>query len=420
MNVRWTDALTMIVALTAASAAMEVPPPGSVYREYRLGNRGDRDWRVTDPEATHEGAKKFLPNPQLKLEIGDLREAVRAEVVIARWGGHPGTSKKRFRVNGHAWIDVPELTTVPQPLRPECVMYQDNPVVPVPLEHLREEENILEGTCSDQICYGFGWGQWGWDAIVVRIYYKPSKPHVKGRVTAPRPGAILGEDPELAVTVENPNRVARVDFLAYYEGHDEDGDGIFRDWHHAYQFNRRSPPADGLPDISGHAGTVREAPYRIRWDTRRVPDQSGIQVLARIQDSGGVWYVTEPVGDLTLSRAHSLVRFYKPSQVPERFWVRARRSMSSVVVIPGGEPLERAVEATVHLRTWNGAREIFTLNGFSAPIGGGDHVYADTVVQVPGGVLRVGENRFEFRSDTDHHGPEILWPGPSLTVRYRK
>ncbi len=409
------------VCLAAAAAGMDVPPPGSVYREYRLANRGDRDWRVTDPDARHAGAKKFLPNPQLKLEISDLKDAVKAEVVIARWGGHPGTSKKRFRVNGNAWIDIPELATVPSPLRPECVMYQDNPVVPVPLAHLRQGENVFEGTCSDQVCYSFGWGQWGWDAIILRVYHNSAaKPHPTGRVTAPARGAKLDENPQLAAEVRSAAGVARVDFLAYYEGHDEDGDGVYRDWHHAYQFNRRLPPRDGDPEISGHAGTARSAPYRVEWNTRWVPDQAGIQILARIQDQNGVWYVTEPVRDLTLARAKHQVRFYKPSQVPENYWVRANRSASSVVVIPGSEPLDRAVEAAAHLRTWNGARDNFSLNAFSAPIGGGDHVFADSAVMIPVEALKRGDNLFKFHSATEHHGPEILWPGPSLTVRYRK
>ena len=405
--------------LAAGAAAMDTPQPGSIYREYRIANRGDT-WRVTDPAARHEGSKQYLPNPKLKLEITDLQGAARAEAVIARWGGHPGTSKKRLRVNGRPWIDIPEIATVTGPLRPECVMYQDNPVVPVPLEDLREGENIFEGTCSDQICYGFGWGQWGWDAVIVRVYYSDAKPHPTGRITGPTRGATIEDNPKLAAVAEGAAGIARVDFLAYYEGHDEDGDGVFRDWHHAYQFNRRSPDGGQYPEISGHAGTARAAPFEVEWNTRWVADQTGIQIVARIQDKAGVWFVTEPVRDLALSRTKYAVRFYKPSGVPERYWVRAKRSASSVVAIPETEPLDRAIQAVVHLRTWNGESENFSVNGSAAPIGGGNHVFADTSPGVAVDALNKGENKMDFRSETAHHGVEVCWPGPSLTVRYVK
>lgn len=412
--------LTLWLAVSGCAVALASPPPGSIYREYSIGNLGDRDWRVTDPEARHEGARKFLPNPVLRLEIGDLDQAIRAEAVLVRWGGHPGTSRKRFRINGGPWIAIPEPGTVAAPLRPECVMYQDNPVAALPLEYLKPGVNTIEGSCSGQICHDFGWGQWGWDAILIRVFYAPSKPHPSGRITHPRSGFRLEENPELAAVARGPRPITRVDFLAWYEGHDENGDGIFLDRHHAYQFNRRSPPPLGKPEISGHAGTAIQAPFRTRWDTRWVPDQEGIQILARIQDASGMWYVTEPVKRLSLSRSGFEVRFYKPAHVPESFWVRAGRKASSTVLIPASEPFGRAVDAAVHLRTWNGAGEHFRLNGHVRPIGGGDHIFAETIVLADPASLKEGENRFEFWSDTDHHGPEILWPGPSLIVRYRK
>lgn len=54
------------------------PQPGDVYREYTSDHGGGRDWRVTDPRATAEGAGEFLPNPKLRVEIDDLEHAIRA------------------------------------------------------------------------------------------------------------------------------------------------------------------------------------------------------------------------------------------------------------------------------------------------------------------------------------------------------
>ena len=146
------------------------PKPGDVYREYTTRLSVKDNWRVTDPDAAHPGAAKFLPNPVLNLDISDLGGAVRAEVLIDRWGGHAGTSGKRIRFNGNEWLPLPELETIPEGELPECYMYQDNPIIEIPLEHLKEGFNTFEGTCGDQVCFSFNWGQWGWYSLVVRVY----------------------------------------------------------------------------------------------------------------------------------------------------------------------------------------------------------------------------------------------------------
>ena len=64
--------------------------------------------RVTDPDARHEGAAEFRPNPVNTVAIDDLDRAVGAEVVLEQWGGHAGTSDKRLRLNGNDWIAIPE------------------------------------------------------------------------------------------------------------------------------------------------------------------------------------------------------------------------------------------------------------------------------------------------------------------------
>jgi hypothetical protein len=101
-------------ALGAKGPAVLGPKPGDVYREYAIHNGGNFDWRVTDPRAKHEGAKTFLPNPVLTINVRDLKGAIRAEAVLDRWGGHAGTKDKLIRLNDNEWITLPELTTTPK------------------------------------------------------------------------------------------------------------------------------------------------------------------------------------------------------------------------------------------------------------------------------------------------------------------
>jgi hypothetical protein len=78
-----------------------------------------------------------------------------------------------------------------------------------------------------------------------------------------------------------------VDVLAYYDGDDSDGDGIYAEYHHDYHRGKYDAVA-----IRNHVGTDDSSPYQVTWDNFWVPDQSGIKLLARIKGDNGVWYVT--------------------------------------------------------------------------------------------------------------------------------
>ena len=162
--------------------------------------------------------------------------------------------------------------------------------VDVPLSHLQQGSNSFTGTNEGQFgSYGFGWGQFGWYAIIVRVYYDPAtKTHVTGSITSPANGATIGENPTLAVSVSGS--ASQVDVLAYYDGDDTDGDGVYKEYHHDYHRGK----SDGVA-IKNHVGTDFSSPYSVTWDNSWVPDQSGIKVLARIKGSNGVWYVTPEV-----------------------------------------------------------------------------------------------------------------------------
>jgi hypothetical protein len=402
--------LASLVVLSAATAGSMLRP-GVIYREYRQVMRGD-DWRVTHPGAAvrYPQAKESLPNPTLHFMIGDLAGAISAEAVIGFWGGHYRTSDKKVQFNGRDWLGLPELTTTPDGVLPSSYLQQWNPVIQIPLCHLKEGDNSLEGACGDQTD-GFGWGQWGWYGIIVRVSYSGSKAHRTGAISSPSPGSRLTENPVIAVSAAGEAGVERVELFGRYEGPDENGDGVYQEWHYNYHY-------DVLGD---HIGTSVSAPYQVTWRTRWVPDQrdGGISLIARIQDAAGLWYVTEPVTGLSLDRPTSSVKLYRASEVPELFWVRAGQSKSCRAKVPKRDDLGKVLEASLHIRTWNGSEERVQLNSWSDSIAGADHNYAYTIRQVPGSALE-HDNVLSFHSETEHHGVEVLWPGPSLIVRYSK
>lgn len=416
--------VTVIAGPSAANAQVR-PSPGDLYREYACHNGGNRDWRVTDEDAVikFERAKDHLPNSRLSFTVKDLKHAVRAEALLDRWGGHRGTINKRIRFNDHAWITVPEIEAIPKNIRPEMLMFQDNPVVEVPLEHLIEGENVFDADCDE--AGGFGWGQWGLYSLVLRVYYdrdaKGKDFEIRGEITSPSPGQVIEGDPIITVSANAAMGVARVDVLASYDGFDEDGDGIFDGWHESrFQLVRGE-----ANEIRDHVGTIWKKPYQCVWNTHWVPDQkrAGVSLIARIQDSRGYWSVTKAVSGLSLERDDVSVRLYRARDVPEDFAVRVDETKECFFDIPKSHRISQATEAVLHLRTWHGwdgHHEPLQINDHQMSVDGKNHFYDYDMLPFPPAALRNGENRFSIHSKTEHHMLEVLWPGPAVVVRIPK
>jgi|WetSurMetagenome_2_1015567.scaffolds.fasta_scaffold726530_1 hypothetical protein len=148
-------ALGLLLGLTAALPTWAGPEPGDIFREYTHNERTlavegaevpfdeatvrDRAARGTEiPPITavkgeetpfgeeSERVPPAAPGDSFSIEmgvhgkpvpthvdIGDLEGAVRAEMAVAYWGGHSGTSAERFRVNGGPWILFPQPKDTP-------------------------------------------------------------------------------------------------------------------------------------------------------------------------------------------------------------------------------------------------------------------------------------------------------------------
>ena len=64
--------------------------------------------------------------------------------------------------------------------------------------------------------------------------------------------------------------------------------------------------------------------------------------------------------------------------------------------------------------------DYFTVNGRPVPVAGaGNHDVLYSRRELDPRLLERGTNRIKLRSDTEHHGIEVLMPGPALMVRRR-
>ena len=396
-------------------AQLSGPRPGDIYREFILNLKSGDNWRVTDPDAGASGAQDFLPNPVMTIQISDLEGALRAEALMDIWGGHTGTTGKRFRFNGNDWIDLPDHPTIAE--SPECYNSEFNYITEIPLAHLKEGANEFEGTSGGQTCFNFNWGQWGWYVMLVRIYYGPEKPHPTGSISSHPSGSDIVEPDTILVEAQGAAGIKRVDLLGRYRGYDENGDGIYMDWHRNYHAHI----------LEEHIGSATHAPYEIIWDNQWVPDQDtgSVSFMARILDSNNVWFVSEVVDSISLIRPEGVsVKMFTAENVPKKFWVRAGEKKSCDIYI---QELTEATNARIIHRTWNGQdggagsgdidKPLF-VNDWQGKVHGANHNYALSMTKVAVGSLNVGRNEVAYKSTTVHHGIEILWPGPALLVRY--
>ena len=148
-----------------------------------------------------------------------------------------------------------------------------------------------------------------------------------------------------------------------------------------------------------------------------------IRAIVHFNDPANLIYVTPPLGGLaTQKRDGASVRVVAPKDLPTRFWSRANRLKTCNIDLDmDPTKIERA---ELHVAVWDGGagtvQNYFTLNGRPLTVAGSgkhDTIYSRVPLQLSW--LVRGENRIGLLSDTEHHGIEVLLPGPAIVVRSR-
>ena len=108
--------------------------------------------------------------------------------------------------------------------------------------------------------------------------------------------------------------------------------------------------------------------------------------------------------------------------LPVPFWSRAKRSRTCTVALDADPARIERVE--LHVVVWDGGagtvNDYFTFNGRPVPVAGaGNHDVLYSRHKLDPRLLERGTNRVGLCSDTEHHGIEVLMPGPALMVRRR-
>ena len=347
----------------------------------------------------------------------DLFQITGAELYTELWGGHPGTANKRFTINGRSTYQTPRVGTEDG----HCTF--SYPVTKLATTDLVNGRNAIQWTIEKGTTF---WGHAMVDQACLRVALTNDHPRLTEAGLAGFSATLLArpfetasnEGINLALHSDHAmkSRIESITFQGWYFGYDDNGDLRQRDWH-GFTIDR---------EPIAYLGSADNGATAINWDTRLLPAQKGVaaRALVRFKDMPGLVYVTPAVTDLVIpDREQASVHLYESFDAPVPFWSRANNKKTCTIVLdvdPAG-----IEEAELYLTSWTGGpgevMNYFTINGVHYPVAEGhDHTRQFNRMPIDPKILKRGANFVELLSDTEHHGIEILHPGPALMIRARR
>ncbi|TFG72484.1 MAG: hypothetical protein E4H27_02535 [Anaerolineales bacterium] len=340
-----------------------------------------------------------------------LIEAV--ELYAEIWGGHPGTVDKRLTINGRSTYPLPEVGTAAG----HCTY--SYPSIPFKLTDIVNGYNAIQFACD--MGTGF-WGHYIVDNAALDMVLKRGHPDLEAARLADFTATVAwehlsdqAEAVNLALVCPDAyhDKISHVDFVGYYSGYDENGNGTGCDWH---GFTKNRAPA-------AHIGTAAHPPFSTSWDTTMLTAQNDIAVRAVVhfRDVPDLVYKTPAsIGWKIPQRKRNLVTYHLAANQPQPFWSRDGNLRECTVILDDAP--DDIEQAELHVLIWDGGagttKKPLTLNGHDLPVassGAHDVLYRKITIQPR--QLQGGMNTISLLSDTEHHGIEILLPGPCLVLR---
>ncbi len=375
---------------------------------------GNTRFRVNAPEVVIDPtfAKRRETTSSGMLQIlmkEDLRLLAGAELYCELWGGHPGTANRRVTLNGRSTYPIPAPGGDKQ-----CTHLY--PTIPLKVTDLVSGHNALQFACDQGASF---WGHFIVDNACLRARLRNDHPDLKKAgldgFQAKVKATAADEKIELSLDVAKDfsPAIAAVDFQGYYSGYDDNGAGQAASWH---GFTKQRQPA-------AYIGRATQAPFAIAWDLSMLPAQKDMAVRAVVhfKDQPSLVYASPATRGLSIpKRRDAEVGLYVSKDLPEPFWSRAGKKKTCTIRLDI-EPTQ-IERAELHVVTWDGGagqvKNYFTLNGHALPVAGnGKHDVLYSRLKLDPKRLRKGDNTIELLSDTEHHGIEVLMPGPALTIR---
>lgn len=378
-----------------------------------------RQLRVNAPEVSVHERFAVRSEPQSSgmariLVEEDLRQIRRADLYCEIWGGHPGTANKRVTVNGRSVFEIPRVGCEEK----HCTHLY--PEFNLKATDLVNGYNSLQFACDSGTTF---WGHYIVDNACLKVGLKRSDAFlVEAGLESFQVEVVAKEDPngevielKLDGSAGELSRIKKVVYQARYFGYDENGNRLRSDWHGMTK--GREP--------YGMLGDSVKPPFELTWDTSLVPAQFDVQLRALVEfkDLGDtdLVYQTASSKGIAIGKPEDVqVALYESKDLPEPFWSRAERLKQCSIELDCAPSKIEKVE--LHVVSWTGGagtvEDYFTLNGTFFPVAEGHaHELVYSRIEIDPKILRKGKNEIKLVSDTEHHGIEIMLPGPALLVR---
>lgn len=428
MGVTSTKCKHRIIILIVWSVAVtaSISPGQTFFREHWAefdrvthNNPNGNRWRVNDADLSlHEifGLRsEALANGLVLINVPeDLFQLDRAELYLELWGGHPLTEHKRFMLNGKGKYVMPDDGVAAD----QC--NYTYPAMAVTLSHLVRGVNAIQFACDRGQAF---WGHYIIDQAAVRCRLKPNHPDLIAaglrNFTAEvkvEHGPVLFDQTRLSLAFPTAHQgdIESVCYEGRYLDYDDNGNGLEADWHGYTQARQ----------VKNHIGTATEPPFAVVWDTRFVPTQARpMAVRARVTLKNGIQYQTQTTDGLLFPPDRKQVTLFTCTDMPRPFWSRDNQEKKAVMLLP--PDLSQVESARLYVRIWDGGegdvKAPFQINGHAYAITSGKaiHDVVFTIADVNPEHLKPGENVIALLSDTEHHGIEMLLPGPALILRFQ-
>jgi hypothetical protein len=391
----------------------------AVFDKIANNNLNDTRWRVNDAQLSlhseYGHRTEALANGLMLINVPeDLFALADADLYLEVWGGHPQTANKRFILNGKETYFLPNEGTEAD----NCAYFY--PSIPLKVEQLVNGVNAFQFACDRGKTF---WGHFIIDNAAVRCYLKPDHPDLIAAglknfsaSVQLNNGRTLSELQLLSLVcpVEYFSRIVAVDYFARYLGYDDNGNLEQDDWHGYTQKQQ----------YKNHIGSAEQPPFAVTWDTRWIPTQSkpmAVKALISLKNGFKCW---TPVSDgLQFAEKRKRVMLYACTDMPKPFWSRANNENRAVLLLP--DDISRVESALLYVRIWDGGEgtinEPFKINDHPYTITSGKaiHDVVFTIAEIDPKHLKSGENIINLLSDTEHHGIEMLLPGPAVLLRFK-
>jgi hypothetical protein len=337
----------------------------------------------------------------------DLKDAVKAEIVVEKMLCHDGSTGLAVKFNEGKFLEFPEAAGIPEPQAE--YLHHFYPIKEIPLTDLKsgEKANRFKFTISPKQRWGMPQNMvYG---MVLRIYYKTSKPHADASIVSLKNGDVLGEKVDLKI--QSKSAVSKVEYIGMYEDLNMEGDGIYEQWHHKYFKG----------ELTGNIGNSKDG--NLTWNTEWLPEQAKpMQIAARVTDENGVIYMTKAIENLNLKRPYK-VELCKPYDQPRR-WATREREFSSAFDIKGNP--NNAEKFRIVATTWSPGymNGLYVNNWLLMDRESCKYCFhiIDKVIEHPEWLQNMNEIK------TGHtplvkgkmtHGTEIQYPGFMVLVKYK-